>query len=383
MPELSNGVLSSQTILVIDDDPGILLLTEEVFVGQGYRVETAASGEEALERIHGIVPDVILLDILMPGIDGYEVCSRIKQIPGHENTPVVMLTGLDDVEAVDRAYEHGAWDFTSKPINWPILIHRVRYALRASNAFAHQQKSARLSRAIDSSPSEVVLLNAESMTIESANTSALENLGYGSEELRGQRFSQLAVDVVGGGLQEQLKKLDENQQINLSFTMQRKDGTSYPAEGIVLYSTEEKPHVYIGIFQDITERRKVEEELHRLAFYDDLTGLPNRRLLQEHVTQALAVAERRNTRCAICLLDLDGFKTINDTLGHSVGDLLLKEVSHRLCSVVRQHDLVSLDSTHNLDSTGPQIARLGGDEFLLLITDFEDIDVPAKVANRV
>ena len=79
MPESSSGLVQTQTILVIDDDPGILLLTEDVFVGEGYRVETSASGEDALERIEKIVPDVILLDILMPGMDGYEVCSRIKQ----------------------------------------------------------------------------------------------------------------------------------------------------------------------------------------------------------------------------------------------------------------------------------------------------------------
>lgn len=376
--------MTEHVILAVDDELNMRLLISEVFTAEGYRVVTAASGEEALELMQELVPDIILLDIMMPGIDGFEVCSRVKQLPGHENTPVIMLTGLDDVKAIKHAYEVGAWDFMSKPIKWPVLVYRVRYALRASHSFSIEQKSARLSRAIDSSPSEVLLFDATSMKVESANASALANLGYQLGELRGLDFAKLAVDIPGIPLREQLQQLNENQQVNLTFTMSRKDGSSYPAEGIVLYSAEEKPHVYIGIFQDITERKNVENELHRLAFFDDLTGLPNRRMLQEHVVEALTVAKAKNTRCALCLLDLDGFKAINDTLGHSVGDLLLKEVAHRLSSILRQEDIVSRDSVQELSAvSGTHLARLGGDEFLMLITDFTDADVPAKVMNRV
>lgn len=109
---------------------------------------------------------------------------------------------------------------------------------------------------------------------------------------------------------------------------------------VLVVDGEEQPPVYIGIFQDITARRRTENELRRLAYYDDLTGLPNRTLFKEYVHKALATAARNHESFAICILDLDGFKSINDALGHSFGDLLLKQVSDRLTSQIRQHDAV-------------------------------------------
>lgn len=375
--------MDTRTILAIDDDLGTLLLAEEAFAADGYEVVVAQSGAKALQLLADIKPDVILLDIMMPQMDGYETCAGIKKLPGFEHIPVIMLTGLDDIEAVEKSYESGAWDFTSKPINWAILKHRVRYALRASEAFASQQKAARLSRTIDNSHSEVVTFDVETGQIVSANASAVKNLGYPQEELLGHRFTEIASDSPELPLERHLAELKTKQQLNLTFIVQRKDGTSYPAEGIFLYSDDQEPHVCISVFQDVTEKERVEAELHRLAFYDDLTGLPNRRLLREHVKQALALAKRRKGRCAICILDLDGFKRINDTLGHTVGDMLLKEVSERLVSVVREYDYVSRNSEGGSEQAGAQLARLGGDEFMLLITDFNEDDVPAKVAARI
>lgn len=140
---------------------------------------------------------------------------------------------------------------------------------------------------------------------------------------------------------------------------------------------------YIGIFQDISERKRAEEELHRLAFYDVLTGLPNRHLLQVHVQQALAFAARKSTRCAICIMDLDSFKQINDTLGHKVGDLLLKEVSRRLSGLLRKTDVVAYDTSTEPDASGNQIARLGGDEFIFLLTELSDPAALERIAARV
>lgn len=374
--------MSSASVLVVDDDATLRMLAKEVFCEAGYRVQTAESGESALETLTNFNADIVLLDIMMPGIDGHETCQLIKALPNHRHTPVIMLTGLDDVEAVERSYDAGAWDFTTKPINWPMLIHRVEHAIRAARAFASERTAAQLSRAIDNSPSEVLALNANTFRIQNANASALKNLGYTAVELQSLSITELTTDSHVRKLREELATLSERQQIKICIDLKRKDGTLYPAEGTLLRTPEDPEPVCIALLQDISERRRAEEELHRLAFYDELTGLPNRRLLQEHVETALSLAHRNGTRCALCILDLDGFKLVNDSLGHSVGDMLLQEVSQRLDGLVRDHDLIVRESLKHMETAGAQVARLGGDEFLIMLTDLKDATVPARVAAR-
>lgn len=369
--------------MAIDDDATTTLLVMEMFSVRGYRVVSATGGAEALEKIDLVQPDIILLDIMMPGMDGYETCSRIKAIPEFALTPIVMLTSYDDVDAVERAYECGASDFISKPINWPILIHRVDYAVRAARAFANEAQAAKLSRAIDISPSQILMFHSHSLKVLYANTSAKNNLGYSENELEALAFEDVTTIPKSSRLKEKILRLGEGQQITLSVDMRRADGSCFPAEGFVIQSSEGGSQSFIGIFQDISERKKAEEELHRLAFYDVLTGLPNRRLMREHVERSLAFAARKSTSCAMLIMDLDGFKQINDTLGHKVGDLLLKEVSNRLSGLLRKTDIVAHDTSTGAKVSEGQVARLGGDEFILLLTEVSDTSGLTKVAARV
>lgn len=371
-------------ILVVDDDPAVLIMAEEAFSGAGMQVTTVSSGDEALRVIETVKPDLVLLDIMMPGIDGFETCERIRQMPQFENTPIVMLTGRDDVAAVDRAYEVGAWDFSSKPINWPILRHRVLYSLRASTAFSSQRKAASLSKTLDKSSNEIIVFDTRSQLISSANASAINNLGYQTDTLLQLRFSELVADLPEEDINEQLSRLNNQQQITLNLHLRRADGSVYPVDGIVLFNSEEQTDTYICIFQDVTERKKTEKRLHQLAYYDDLTGLPNRRLFENHVQKALATARRSNKACAVCIIDLDGFKSVNDAFGHTQGDVLLKQVTTRLASQVRESDSFARLATAGSDENAYlELARLGGDEFLILLTDFENSIVPARVAERL
>lgn len=382
--ETENLDLPPKNILVVDDDPAVLMLAEEAFVAEDMRVFTVSSGREALERISEIAPDLILLDIMMPDLDGFETCSAIREIPGFQNTPIVMLTGRDDVEAADRAYESGAWDFTSKPINWPILRHRIRYSLRASEAFSSQRRAASLSKTLDKSSNEIIVFDSACHLISSVNASASSNLGYHSATLEQLRFSEIVADFSEDDLEEELEKLNTQQQITLNLHLRRCDGSVYPVEGIVLSNTEEQPQTYICIFQDITERKKTEKRLHQLAYYDDLTGLPNRRLFESHVHKAISKARRASEACAVCIIDLDGFKSVNDAFGHAQGDVLLKQVTNRLASQVRESDSVArLTAELSDENAHLELARLGGDEFLILLTDFDNSIVPARVADRL
>lgn len=117
-------------ILVADDDPTTLTLLQQVLHSDGYQVETATSGEDALLRFQTSLPDLVLLDVMMPGIDGFTTCERMRQLDPHHDVPIVMLTGADDYDSIDRAFAARATDFISKPFQWRLLLQRVRYALR-------------------------------------------------------------------------------------------------------------------------------------------------------------------------------------------------------------------------------------------------------------
>ena len=131
----TDAAASLPLTLVVDDDPMMRLIATQTLSQHGFRVLEAADGEQALAMFAREQPDLVLLDVVMPGIDGYETCRRLRELKSGQHVPVLMLTGLDDLDSINRAYEAGATDFVSKPINWAVLGHRVRYMLRAAETF--------------------------------------------------------------------------------------------------------------------------------------------------------------------------------------------------------------------------------------------------------
>ena len=375
------SIAGKNTVMVVDDDRSVHLLAREVFTSADFHVSLVSNGQEAIDSIYEINPDVILMDIMMPGMDGFETCSRIKQIPEFANTPVIMLTGMEDVEAVEKAYSLGAWDFTSKPINWAILVNRVRYALRAFKAFEGERRAAQLSRTLDNSSNEIYMFNPETMVIHSVNRSGRLNLGYEDLEFPRLSFLDLIEPSLRDDFHAQINSMVSTQ-LEITTEMKRSDGSVYPVEGNILVAADEKPTALIAIFQDVTERKKNEAELYRLAFYDELTGLPNRRLFEEMVYRSLELAKRRQTLCSVSILDLDGFKLINDSFGHATGDELLIQISERLQSSIRGYDSVSRWGGTD-EASYVELARFGGDEFLLLITDFSEMSIVHNLSKRI
>ena len=124
--------IARHRILVVDDDPGARRLTRATLTRAGFDVVEARDGQQALEAMRAHGPDLVLMDVSMPVMDGFTSCAELRKLPGGGRVPVIMMTGLEDVESIERAFEVGATDFITKPINWPILAHRVRYMLRAS-----------------------------------------------------------------------------------------------------------------------------------------------------------------------------------------------------------------------------------------------------------
>jgi len=378
-------------VLLVDDDEVNLLLTSIALRERGFHITEATSGEQAMRTLAEWLPDVVVLDALMPGLDGFETCRQLRHLPGFESLPVLMLTGLDDDASITRAYEAGATDFFVKSTQWSLLAGRLRYLLRSARTRQELERNkARLARAQD-----------------------LARMG--SFDWRrgdgGPQFSAEGLRVFGRGPDEQLpfrtllRMLPEDERNGLLTVLHEvikhssvlaRDVTVTLLDGRRrIVHVEAEPEFnehgnligYTGIVQDVTDRRVAEDKIKHLANFDGLTGLPNRRQLIWRTERALEHARRLGHQVALLLIDLDRFKVINDTLGHSAGDELLMEVSRRLRSCVRHSDQVMESSLEAMGSrshrTLEAVGRLGGDEFVALLPEVADERDAERVAKRI
>jgi diguanylate cyclase (GGDEF)-like protein/PAS domain S-box-containing protein len=380
-----NDTEKSATVLVVDDEELIRTFVRTALEHIGLQVCEAANGAEALEQFVLRRPDIIVLDVMMPVMDGYTTCSRLRGSMGGSRVPILMMTGLDDAEAIAGAYEHGATDFIMKPLNPTILSHRVRYMLRGS-------------RTVDALLRSEARLGLAQRIAKIGNWEWQPHTGQFSASSELCRLMGIRPQNFGGTLEAFLEAVDaeDRQRVEQSLKSIITDRTPCDidhrimlpngSEFIVnlqaeaIFDDQLKALTIVGTAQDISERKRSEREIHRLAYYDSLTGLPNRVLFKDRVTHSIAHAHRYRYHLALLFLDLDRFKIINDTLGHNIGDLLLKHVADRLVESVRHSD--SIGRTADGDPTH-ELARLGGDEFTVLLTNLRDVQDASKVARRI
>ena len=372
-------------ILVVDDDAGGRRLTRATLAKAGFEVVEAGDGQQALQQLDAGLPDLVLMDVSMPVMDGFAACAELRRRPGGKRVPVVMMTGLDDVPSIERAFEVGATDFITKPINWAVLPHRVRYMLRASAAINElNQNQRRLS-----------------------NAQRIGEMGDWEWDVRADRIapSEEAWRIFGHDSPPATPTLavffgrvhrEDADPLRCACEHALAGGHSFAIDHRIVLADGELRHVrqqvevierhadgraarLAGAVHDITRHKVAEEQIRRLAYYDPLTGLPNRLLFTEQLQKALAQAERHGRRIAVMFVDLDNFKRVNDTLGHKVGDELLRVASARLAGSLRAHDSMSR-SGHEIAHT---IARLGGDEFIVLLTDLQRPADASAIARRL
>ncbi|MBK6470273.1 MAG: EAL domain-containing protein [Betaproteobacteria bacterium] len=378
-------------VLLVDDDEVNLLLTALALRERGFKVTEASSGEQALELLRDWMPDLVVLDAMMPGLDGFATCRRLRRAPGFENVPVLMLTGLEDDASITRAYQAGATDFFVKATQWSLLAGRLHYLLRASRTRIELERNrAKLARAQDLArmgsfdwwrTEEGLLVSPE----------ALRVFGFGPHDRVTLRM-----------LLRMVPHEDRRAFLRLLHEVMRHASVLATDVPIVLFDGRQRiVHVeaepefnehghsigYSGIVQDVTDRRAAEDKIRELANFDALTGLPNRRQLIWRAERALEHARRMQHQCALLLIDLDRFKVINDTLGHAAGDELLVEVGRRLRACVRHSDQV-MDG--QIEAVGARshraleaVGRLGGDEFVALLPEITSDADAERVAERV
>ena len=387
-----DGLPTQPEVLLVDDDEVNLLLTALALRERGFKITEAGSGEQALKLLREQVPDIVLLDAMMPGgLDGFDTCISLRKMPGFENVPVLMLTGLDDDVSITRAYQAGATDFFVKATQWSLLAGRLHYLLRSSRTRIELEHSkSKLARAQD-------LARMGSFDWRRAgggllmSPEALRVFGFGPQDSVTLRLLLRMVpqDDRRALLRQLHEALSHTSVVTTDVPIVLLDGRQriIHAEAEPEFNEHGQAAGYSGIVQDVTDRRQAEDKIRQLANFDALTGLPNRRQLIWRTERALDHARRLHHRAAMLLIDLDRFKVINDTLGHGAGDDLLVEVARRLRSCVRHSDQVmdtaletaGLRSHRTLEAVG----RLGGDEFIALLPEVQDEADAERVSTRV
>ena len=383
---MSDDQLTRQAIaLIVDDDPTMRMLARQVLEQIGLEVEEAGDGQEAVRLFKQVRPAIVLLDVLMPVMDGFEACHAIRHLPGGTHTPILIMTGLDDIESIEKAYEVGATDFIAKPWQILILSHRVRYMLRTGRVLeALRESQAGLARA-----QQLAHLGSWTWTLRTNQFTVSDEvfriLGLSPDQF--DRTPEAYLRNVHPDDQELVRQsLEEalalRQDYEVDYRIIRPGGEERIVTERGAPSCDEQGHVLTvtGTIQDITVRRNAEAQMFLSTFYDRLTNLPNRLLFEERLRQALESAQQSGEPGAVLVLNLDHFRRINETMGLMAGDEVLHAVADRLQDCVRKGDgLAGLN--HHLSSY--TLARLVADTFSILMPHLRTPRDAAKLARRL
>ncbi|MGB5445631.1 MAG: diguanylate cyclase, partial [Psychromonas sp.] len=319
------------------------------------------------------LPDLVLLDVELPKLNGFEVCKMIRESALGHDVPIVMITGMDDTESIETAYRLVATDFMSKPLNWSLIAHHLRYVLRTSHYFESLKKSeqrlenaqtiAKLGHWEIEGVEGNLLLSRQLVKMFSVHASQFE---HGLDYLLAliHPAERLYVKNV------LLQAFCNGEAFNLDVRIKVTDNQLLyvQLQGKLLESNNNGSPVLCGVIQDITELKKSQQRLVHTAHHDALTNLPNRILFQQQLERAMQRADRLDRKVALLFIDLDRFKNINDSLGHDAGDTLLREVAKRFSSTMRNYDMV---------------ARFGGDEFAIILDTIEHVQEVLSFIQRL
>lgn len=344
-------------LLIIDDDSATRMLLRRALQRQGYGVREAADGEQGLSVFQQHRPALVLLDVMMPVLDGFATCARMRELDPEGCTPIIMLTAADDFGAIDHAFTAGATDFIVKPINWSLLSQRLRYALRG----AALNRELRQSQLRQNSARRLAKLLFWEWHLSDDSLHWNDDLRL----LTGLTEAPLQLDSVNQFLASihpedreravgMLKRVREQQaRVDIELRLQPPGRTLLVRMvGERGREIEDDQRVF-GALQDLTDRRRTEALVDYLSLHDSLTELANRRLFMSRVQDALhAQRPKGGAIVGVVWIDLVGFHRHNDALGNAAGDMLLRLFAGRLSQLVPESGAA---------------ARVGGDEFAALL----------------
>jgi diguanylate cyclase (GGDEF)-like protein/PAS domain S-box-containing protein len=384
------------TIVIVDDQPINRAIYSKIAssIESVVRIETFADPREALNSLGSLAPDILITDYNMPGLDGAAFIARVRAEPTTADIPIVVITVYEDKSYRLRALDAGASDFLLSPVDHREFVTRVKNLLKLrkqqlqladraerlerrlerseqSLREAVRDSSERLAQVIDAVPAMIsatdqqgrfLFMNAYQAGMMGFEPSAA--IGRGAAEIldaesaaRAKAFDQLVLHNRGPihSFEEEFVDRDGERRVFLTTKSALRNAANQTI-GVVTSSL------------DITGRKAAERHLHYIAHHDSLTGLPNRALLSDRIQQEIAVGRRGDRYFALHLIDLDGFKSVNDVMGHSTGDRFLTAVAARL-QTLRCPEYV--------------VARLGGDEFAVLQTNPANTEAAAALAQEI
>lgn len=383
---------TSHRILLVDDEPAMLDNCKQQLLSANFDVDTAGGGKEALARLKEKPYDLILLEMNMPEINGHQVMEYINE--SDIKIAVVVLSTDTDFDSVTSAYQLGAFDYIKKPFDFDELKHTLDNAIRKLDlekslyALRKQlERSERLHRFMIECSPDIIFIVDKNGNFAFVNDRAEDLLNYKKNELIGTHYSTIVdpeyLERASHSFNERRAGPRAKRDAEIWLICKPGDRPGWVRDRIAIemnslgiyendardeggiVQTGEYSGTYV-VARDITERLASEKLIHYQAYHDLLTGLPNRAMFQDRLSTTISNARREYDKLAVLFLDLDRFKVVNDTLGHSVGDELLKQVAQRLKTSLRDGDTV---------------ARLGGDEFIVLLPNVESEDV-AKVVGK-
>ena len=393
----------SARILVVDDIPANLRLLEAKLSAEYFEVLTANDGPAALEAAANLAPDLILLDVMMPGMDGFEVARRLKDDPKTRHIPVVMLTALSETADRVRGLDAGADDFLSKPVNDVALFARVRSLtrlkvmmdeLRVRHASSGELdvSGEALTEEVDAKPGSILLLESQEM-LAATVTGYLNDAGHTVERASSgdeawTRLESMSPDLIIVNL-----RLAGEDGLRLCSQFRTKEETRHTPI-LLIISPDDLEELAKGLDLGVTDylvrpfdrnellartrtqirRRRYHDKLRSMlddsvsmAYTDALTGVYNRRYMNAHLDRQIMEIGDTQKPVSVILFDIDHFKSVNDTHGHAAGDEILKQVAGRVGSGIRDFDM---------------LARYGGEEFVVIMPNTPADDAVA-VAERL
>ncbi|MFP4271860.1 MAG: EAL domain-containing protein [Halothiobacillaceae bacterium] len=337
-------------VLVVEDDESTRMLTQSILKRKGYETFAAPNGLEGVEAFVRHVPDLVLMDVMMPEMNGFEACQAIRRIETVPGTPIIMLTAADASDDISTAFDSGATDFIIKPISWSLLEARLRYAWRARCDSVALQRA----RVQQINAQKIARLGFWAWRTDPGRIEWSESL----ETLTG--LSPANLDTP-----EKLCALtcrEDAERLRDAFRVAENNGTRFDIEiglaldalnPLILHLIAEPDTdrsgtlVYEGAFQDLTAVRETENRVQHMALHDQLTGLPNRKMLLRQLDEQIG---RGGRGLGLVILDINRFGRLNDALGIQAGDQILRIVAGRMKQVLPEE---------------VDIARLDGDEFAL------------------
>ena len=361
-------VAARTRILIVEDDPATRAGLKGILEGSTTLVASAASLDEGRRALAKFDPDICLTDLKLPDGSGIDFIRSARQ--GSPGRDVIVLTGNGSIDTAVEAMKEGAFDYLLKPlrpIQIGIVLERLERKRQVQRQLAEQE---RRFRALIEHSSDAIALLGRDGTVLYASPSTERVLGLRGDEIVGGSWFDHLHEEDAAASREFFGSIAAQPGRHATFEarLRNRHGQWRWIEMAFTNLVDEPSVASIVVnYRDVTERRRTVDELAYRAFHDSLTGLPNRALFLDRLSQAMARGRRDGGRFAVMFIDLDNLKGVNDSLGHSGGDALIRAVTERLRGCVREADT---------------LARVGGDEFMLLVPEIADESDVVTVASK-